>query len=153
MSSTALPPGRARHGDTRPWRAGGTGHQPRGFRLARDWEEAASGRDGVTPGKRSIGPGGGASQGQPGAGRARQLSESASVPSERARSPHWRRSRYGSARPRAPRRSSTGLEPGGRDWTKAEGQAGGRGGSWVPRGPREPEPGGPGLGAGSRGPT
>ena len=68
------------------------------------------------------------------------------MPSERARSLHRRRSRYGSARPRAPRRSSTGLEPGGRDWTKAEGQAGGRGGSWVPRGPREPEPGGPGLG-------
>lgn len=97
--------------------------------------------------------GGGASQGQPGAGRARPLSESASVPSERARSPHRWRSRYGPARPRAPRRSSTGLEPGGRDWTKAEGQAGGRGGSWVSRGPREPEPGGPGLGAGSRGPT
>ena len=55
--------------------------------------------------------GGGASQGQPGAGRARPLSESASVPSERAWSPHRRRSRYGSARPRAPRRSSTGLEP------------------------------------------
>lgn len=56
LSSTALPPGRARRGDTRPWRAGGTGHRPSGFGLARDREEAASGRASGTPGKRSVGP-------------------------------------------------------------------------------------------------
>ncbi|KAI5255939.1 Latent-Transforming Growth Factor Beta-Binding Protein 1 [Manis pentadactyla] len=70
-------------------------------------EEAAGGPADVTPGVQSVGQRGRGLAG--GAGSA--ASESASVRGESAPTAHRQRIRHGSAGPRDPHRTSTGLEP------------------------------------------
>lgn len=100
-------------------------------------EEAAGGPADVTPGVQPVGQRGRGLVG--GAGSA--ASESASVYGESAPTAHRQQIRHGSAGPRDPHRTSTGLEPGGRGWSGAEGPTGDGGQSRVSGGPEEPKPG------------
>lgn len=116
-SSVSLPPGHTRRRDPQPWRVGPAGHWggTGGAGPRQRWSWTKLVRVAAPASLRACGRsahGGGASRRVPGAGRAPPLSKSALLPGEGSRSPHRPRSRYGPARPRAPRRASTGQEPG-----------------------------------------
>lgn len=118
------------------------GYQLLGEKGSAGSQEASSGRGRRHSGCATGRPVGAGPRGEVrGAGRARRPSSSALERGERARTPHRSRTRHGPARPRAPRRASTILKPGGRGGAGSAGPARGGGRSGVSGGPQPPEPG------------